>query len=425
VLYTIGLALIAALLFAIAPAWRASGRANTWLRQRATTADRPATAARAVLVGGQVALAVVLLVGASLLVSSLSRVLDVSPGFDPTGTLAFDLSIYSSRLESDAKRVALYDDVAQSLRALPGVTGACATSAIPFDGDPVTMTYVPDGETRLISALPRTIEGDCFSLLKVQWRRGRSFADRELARVAIVTESFAASAWPGQDPIGRKLHVGVPGGDLIEVIGVVSDSLQRSLERAAYPQVYEQASEKMTFRPTSMLARSSVPPETLFAAVREAVRRIDPDQPVARLRTLDAIVSQTTSPRRFNLTLLGGFAGVAFVLAVVGIVGLQHETVVERRGEIGIRLALGATTSSVVRLVLMRALASVTIGLAAGLGGAWLASRLLTQQLYGVRPTDPAMYAAVALALGAAAVLAAWLPARRAARVDPTTVLHG
>jgi ABC-type antimicrobial peptide transport system permease subunit len=146
---------------------------------------------------------------------------------------------------------------------------------------------------------------------------------------------------------------------------------------------------------------------------------------VARLRTLDAIVSQTTSPRRFNLTLLGGFAGVAFVLAVVGIVGLQHETLAERRGEIGIRLALGATTSSVVRLVLQRALASVTIGLAVGLGGAWLASRLLTHQLYGVRPTDPAMYAAVALALGAAAVLAAWLPARRAARVDPTTVLHG
>jgi predicted permease len=425
VLYTIGLALIAALLFAIAPAWRASGRANTWLRQRATTADRPATAARAALVGGQIALAVVLLVGASLLVSSLSRVLDVSPGFDPAGTLAFDLSIYSSRLESDAKRVAFYDDVAESLRALPEVTGACATSAIPFDGDPVTMTYVPDGETRLISALPRTIEGDCFSLLKVQLRRGRSFAAREPTRVAIVTESFAASAWPGQDPIGRKLHVGVPGGDLIEVVGVVSDSLQQSLERAPSPQVYEQASEKMTFRPTSMLVRSSVPPDTLFAAVREAVRRIDPDQPVARLRTLEAIVSQTTSPRRFNLTLLGGFAGIAFVLAVVGIVGLQHETLAERRGEIGIRLALGATTSAVVRLVLVRALASVTIGLAVGLGGAWLASRLLTHQLYGVRATDPAMYAAVALALGAAAVLAAWLPARRAARVDPTTVLHG
>ena len=424
-LYTIALALVAALLFAIAPAWRASGRATRWLRQRATTGDRQTTAARSALVCGQVALAVVLLVGASLLVSSLARVLDVSPGFDPEGALAFDLNIYSSRFDSDVKRIAFYDEVAEALGALPGVTGACATSAVPFDGDPVTMTYVPEGDTRLISALPRTIEGDCFSLLKLQLRRGRVFAAREPSRVAIVTESFAASAWPGQDPVGRKLHVGVPDGELIEVVGVVSDSLQRSLERAAYPQVYEHARDNMPFRPTSMLVRSSVPPDTLFAAVRGAVRRIDPDQPVARLRTLDAIVSQTTSPRRFNLALLGGFAVVAFVLAVVGIVGLQHETVAQRRSELGIRLALGATTSSVVRLVLARALASVAIGLALGLGGAWLASRLLTQQLYGVRATDPATYAGVAIGLGAAAVLAAWLPARRAAQVDPTTVLHG
>jgi putative ABC transport system permease protein len=425
VLYTIGLALVAAVLFALAPAWRASSRATTWLRQRASTGDRRATAARSVLVGGQVALAVVLLVGASLLISSLNRVLDVSPGFDPAGALSFDLSIYSSRLDSDVKRIAFYDDVGEAMRALPGVTGACATSAVPFDGDPVTMTYVPDGETRLIPALPRTIEGDCFSLLKLQLLRGRPFDTREPARVAIVTESLAASAWPGQDPIGRKLRVGVPTGDLIEVVGVVSDSLQRSLERGTSPQVYEAARDNMSFRPTNMLVRSSVPPETLFAAVREAVRRIDPDQPVARLRTLEAIVSQTTSPRRFNLALLGGFALVAFVLAVVGIVGLEHETVAERRGEIGIRLALGATTRSVVRLVLVRALFSVAIGLALGLGGAWLASRLLAQQLFGVRPTDPAIYAGVAIGLGVAAVLAAWLPARRAARVDPTTVLRG
>jgi putative ABC transport system permease protein len=423
VVYALGLALVAALLFALAPAWRSSTRAMAWLRQRMSSSDKRATFARSILVGGQIALAVVLLVGASLLITSLGRVLNVSPGFDPSGTLAFDLSLFSSRFDSEPKRFAFMDQVADTVRALPGVTGACAMYGIPFDPDAPTMTYVPDGETRLLPAFPRTIEGDCFSVLKLQLLRGRLLSAHEPTRVAVVSESLAASAWPGQNPIGRKLRFGVPDGAVIEVVGVVNDSLQRSLDRRSLPQVYEAAREE-SYRPTSMLVRSSVPPESLFGAVRAAVRRLDPDQPVARLRTLSAIVDQTTSPRRFNLLLLGGFASVAFILAVVGIVGLEHETVAERRTEIGIRLALGATAASVVRLVLTRAMLSVGAGLAAGLGGAWLASRLLQQQLFGVSATDPGIYAAVAAGLAGAALLAAWLPARRAARIDPTSVLR-
>jgi hypothetical protein len=183
---------------------------------------------------------------------------------------------------------------------------------IPFDPDAPTMTFVPDGERRLLPAFPRTIEGDCFAVLKLQLLRGRLLSAHEPTRVAVVSESLAASAWPGQNPIGRKLRFGVPDGAVIEVVGVVNDSLQRSLDRRSLPQVYEAAREE-SYRPTSMLVRSSVPPESLFAAVRAAVRRLDPDQPVARLRTLSAIVDQTTSPRRFNLLLLGGFASVAFI----------------------------------------------------------------------------------------------------------------
>jgi putative ABC transport system permease protein len=423
VLYALGLAMVAALFFAFAPAWRASTRAIDWLRQRMDSGDKRATFARSLLVGGQVALAVVLLVGASLLITSLGRVLNVSPGFDPSGTLAFDLSLFSSRFDSEPKRIAFMDQVAETVRALPGVTGACAMNGIPFDTDAATMTYVPDGETRLLPAFPRTIEGDCFSVLKLQLLRGRLLAAREPTRVAVVSESLAGSAWPGQDPLGRKLRFGVPEGAVIEVVGVVNDSLQRSLDRRSLPQVYEVARED-GFRPTSMLVRSNVLPESLFAAVRQAVRRVDPDQPVARLRTLSAIVDQTTSPRRFNLMLLGGFAMVAFVLAVVGIVGLEQETVAERRTEIGIRLALGATAGSVVRLVLTRAVVSVGAGLAIGVCGAWLASRLLQQQLFGVSATDPGTYTVVAAGLAAAALVAAWLPARRAARIDPTTTLR-
>ena len=423
VLYALGLALVAALLFALAPAWRASTRAIAWLRQRMSSIDKRATLARSILVGGQIALAVVLLVGASLLITSLGRVLTVSPGFDPSGTLTFDLSLNSSRFDTEPQRFAFMDRIGETVRALPGVTGACAMYGVPFDADAPTMTFVPDGETRSLPAYPRTIEGDCFSVLKLQLLRGRLLTAHEPTRVAVVSETLAASAWPGQDPIGHKLRFGVPTGDVIEVVGVVNDSLQRTLDRRSLPQVYESAREG-GFRPNSMLVRSSVPPESLFGAVRAAVRRVDPDQPVARLRTLSAIIDQTTSPRRFNLLLLGGFASVAFILAVVGIVGLEHETVAERRNEIGIRLALGATAASVVRLVLVRAMISVAAGLAIGLGGAWLASRLLQQQLFEVSATDPRIYAAVAAGLAGAAIIAAWLPARRAARVDPTSVLR-
>jgi predicted permease len=421
--YALALALFAALLFAFAPAWRSSTRAMRWLGQRMSSGDRQATLARSVLVGGQVALAVMLLVGASLLITSLARVLSVSPGFDPSGALTFDLNLISPRFDSEPKRFAFMDEVAGAVQALPGVTAACTMYGVPFDPSSPTMTYVPDGETRLLPALPRTMEGDCFSVLKLQLRRGRLLTLHEPTRVAVISESLAASAWPGQDPLGRKLRFGLPTGDAIEVVGVVNDSLQGSLDRGSLPQVYEAAREQ-GFRPTSMLVRSSVPPETLFAAVRAAVRRVDPDQPVARLRTLTAIVDQTTSPRRLNLMLLAGFASVAFILAVVGIVGLEHETVAERRTEIGIRLALGATATSVVRLVLIRAIVSVAAGIAIGLGGAWLASRLLQQQLFGVSATDPGIYAAVAAGLAGAALVAAWLPARRAARVDPTSVLR-
>ncbi len=424
VLYAFVLAVAAAMLFAFAPAWRASSRAAVWLRQRTSSSDKGMTAARSVLVAGQVALAVVLLVGASLLVASLSRVLKVSPGFDPNGALAFDVNLFSLRLDTDSARIAFLDRLAESLRGLPGVTGVCATSSVPFDTDNGTMTYVPDGETRLIPAAPRTINGDCFSVLRLQLVGGRSFEPREPARVAVVTQAFAATAWPGQNPIGHKLHVGVPGGDLLEVVGVVNDSRDRALDRREFPQVYEPARDGMTWRPGNMLVRSAVPPETLFAPVRAAVRGLDPDQPVARLRTLNQLVDQTTSPRRFTLSLLGGFAALAFVLAMVGIVGLEHETVALRRAEIGIRLALGATPSSVVRLVLIRAILSVAVGLGVGLAAAWLASRVLQQQLFEIKATEPAVYTAVAVSLAAATLVAAWLPARRAAHVDPTIVLR-
>jgi putative ABC transport system permease protein len=418
--YAIALATLGALLFALGPAWRSASTATRWLRQHGSTGDRRATAARGVLVVVQVAIAAVLLAGAALLVTSLARVLRVHPGFDAQGVIAFDVNAPSA--PDAGERLAFFERVLDEMRTLPGVTSACAINQIPFDTEG-NMTYVPDGETRLVPALPRTVTPECFDVLRIPVVGGRLFAAREPTRVAVVTQRFAAAAFPGADPIGRKLHVGLPDGPPIEIVGVVADSRQQSLESQPYPQVYELAGYA-PFPIARVMIRAGGDPRSLFAAVRGAVRRVDPDQPVARLRSLDTVVAGTTAARRFNLLLIGGFAALALALAAIGLYGLLAEIVTQRQREIGIRLALGATGRSVVRLMMTRAFAAVAIGLAIGLPTATLASRLIRQQLYGVAPTDPRVYAGVGAVLVVVGLMAGWLPARRAGRVDPAAMLR-
>jgi predicted lysophospholipase L1 biosynthesis ABC-type transport system permease subunit len=255
-------------------------------------------------------------------------------------------------------------------------------------------------------------------------RAGRSFEAHEPTRVGIVTERFARSAWKDANPIGQRVHLGVADGALIEIVGVVADSAQASLEKAPYPQFYELASAQAAFPPSRMLVRTVVPPATMLSAVRTAVRRVDPDQPVARLRTLDELVSDTLATRRFNLDLVGSFALVALALSAIGIFGLLAHVVAERTREIGIRMALGAVPGSVVRLMLRRAWLAVAPGIAIGVGAAYLSSSVLRSLVFQVSPTSPAVYAWVATGLGAVAIIAAWIPARRAARVDPMRALR-
>jgi len=415
------LAVVSVMLFASLPAWRAANRATAWATQRASTGDRHGARIRTGLVTGQLALATMLAVGATLLVTSLALVLKVDPGFDDTGVLAFDLTMPFPY----AERALLFQNVSREVSALPGVDATCAINVIPFDQS-FNMTYVPqlpDGPGAQIGAYPRTITPGCFDVLRLRLVAGRTFTDHESSRVGIVTESFARKAWNQGNPIGQRVHLGVADGALIDIVGVVGDSLQVSLEGRPYPQFYEVASAQSAFPPQSVLVRTRVEPASLFTAIRAAVRRVDPDQPVARLRTLESIVGTSTSERRFELGLFLGFAVIALVLAAVGTYGLFAQVVAERRAEISIRMALGARPGAAVRLILRRAWLSISAGLAIGVTGAVLGAGALRHLLFGLSATDPRIYSGVAISLGTVALIAAWIPSRRAARVNPVEAI--
>jgi putative ABC transport system permease protein len=419
------LALFGAAAFAAWPAWRAGTRAARWLGRRGDTGDRRAREVRASLVSVQIALAVVLLVSAATLAWSLRNVLGVDPGFVAEGVLTFDVTLRRPRLDTFAKRQRVLDGVLAEVGGLPGVTAVCAINEIPFDGEPpAVMWYIPEGREKPVVTVPRTVSPGCLELLRARLTRGRTFTDREVQRVAIVTESFAGQAWPGQDPLGKRVHIGLKEGPLLEVIGVVADTRQHSLTQRSAIVLYELAGEGSAFWPSRVLARTAVPPASIFAGVRAAVRRVDPDQPVANLRTLEALRRATVAGRRLDLSLVSLFTVMALVLSAVGIYGLLAQSVAQRTREIGVRLALGATPASVVALMMRAAWISVAAGAAAGLAGAYYAARILQGFVFGMSPTEPYLIAGVLAGVGGVALGAAWMAARRAARIDPVRTLN-
>lgn len=418
----LGLACTSALAFSLVPAWRSAASAARWLQQRTESTDGRSARIRQVLVAAQIGIAVLLLISAALLVSSFSRVLRVNPGFKADGALTFDASM-PDRIDSYAKRRALLEDISNALMQVRGVTSVCAINEVPLDAEG-GMTYVPEGDTRMIGAAPRNITYGCLDALGLTLTRGRAFTAHEQSRVGIVSETFAKKAWPNQDPIGKRVHIGLPNGELIEVVGVVADALQNSLEFRAYPQFYEAFTDGSAFEPGRFVVRASVPPASLFADVKRAVRQVDADQTVARLRTLTDVVDRSTAGRQFNLRLLSAFSLVALTLAAIGVYGLLSQVLAQRTRELGVRLALGASPRSVSRLMMRYAMVALVVGLPIGIGGAVWAAKLLRQFMFRMEPTDPAVYAAATVTLAVIVTVTAWLPARRAARIDPATTLR-
>jgi predicted permease len=443
VLFTGLIGILAALVFGIIPAWHASKLdPSDALKESgsAVTSGRARLGLRSVLVVGELALALVLLAGAGLLLKSLSHLGQVNPGFRPQGVMTAALALPESKYDKPEKQFVFFQTVLEHLANSPGVTAAGAGYPLPFSGGGSTASFgIEDRPAALGDPGPhgaiRFVSPGYFSTLGIPLLKGRYFTDQDrkgTQAVAVIDENLAQQYWPNQDPIGKRLrhNSSDPWSTIIGVVGHIrfsqlageeqsSDGAQSSAKGSYYFPIYQ------TEAPFGFLiARTPGDAASLASIIREAVHTADANQPVHDLKTMNARIWSSLGPQRFAVTLLGVFAAMALLLAALGLYGLISFMVAQRTHEIGIRIALGATQADVLRLVAIQGMGMVATGLAIGVAAAVAVSFLMRSLLYGVQPSDPVTYLGVAVMLGVVALLACYLPARRATRVDPLVALR-
>jgi putative ABC transport system permease protein len=378
----------------------------------------------------------VLLVGAGLMIRTFANLLGISPGFDPRNVLTFQIALNGERYDTTDEAAAFYRDALERLRHLPGVESAAVINKLPLDWQfnmPVTFPSNPD---QVQSVQFRMITPDYFNVMKIAVRQGRVFTDADNAAappVALVNEAFVQRFFKGQNPFAQQLSIGRRLDDpQRQVIGVVSDMKQHGLDRPAPPMVFvpiPQMPDKLmasvrAFTPAYFTVRAAVTPASLSAAVKREIATLDPALALAQVSSMEEITARSVATPRFYMLLLGLFAGLGLLLAVVGIYGVTSYGVAQRTNEIGLRLALGAQAGDVIRLVLKQGLALASGGVALGLLASFALTRLLKTMLFGVSATDPLTFVLIGLLLLAVALLACWMPARRAAKVDPLLALR-
>jgi len=436
-LFTLGATALAALLFGTIPALHASaGELAMTLREgNRGSRSRPGSArARGALVVAEITLALMLLVGAGLLLRSFARLRDVNPGFQAARVSTFSVTLSSDKYETLAQQRAFGNALLEEVHHIPGVDSAAVTFGLPLSGQSFQLTFdvagrdapPPNAEPR---AQVRVVSPGYFATVGVPVVRGRSFTAADRAggqRVLLISQETARRFFPGEDPIGKRLTFGWrQGGERLagEIIGIVGDVRQRSLRADLTPHVYV-AFDQWPLDELTVVMRTRGDPAAPLRAAQATVARLDRDLPVYDAFTLETMVDRSLGQPRFYVTLLTVFACLALVLAIVGIYGIIAYTVQQRTREIGIRIALGASTERVVGMVVRRGLALAAAGVVFGSVGAYALSRVLRSLLYGVGERDPVTFVGVAALLGISAVAASWIPARRAARVDPLTAMR-
>src|SRR6266700_1139557 len=419
------------LIFGLAPAFQAS---RIHLTQSLKEGERGADGLgrnrlRSALVVSEVALALVLLIGTGLMLRSFVRLQDVNPGFAPDHLLTMEISLPEARYP-DPKKAAFFARLLDQVRALPGVQSAGAIGHLPLGGGIESYAMQVEGRPPLPNELANP---DChvvmpgyFEALKIPLVEGRYFGERDSAqspRVLIINETLARNVFPNQSPIGKRLRMGF-NNFTGEIIGVVANTKHLALDLAPVEEVYAAYLQAPSWATLALTVRTASNPLVLSRAVRELVLGIDKDQPVSKVRTMDEVMDASVSAPRFRTLLLGLFGLAALFLAAIGIYGVMSYSVSQRTREIGIRMALGAAGPEVIKLVLGQGLALTLAGLGIGLVGALGLTRLLSGMLYEVRPTDPLTFAGVAVLLTAISLLANYIPARRATKVDPMVALR-
>jgi putative ABC transport system permease protein len=430
--FALAVTLATGLLFGLAPAWHAArADLNTVLKQGSRSSiGGQRLIVRNGLVAGELALATILLVGAGLLMQSLLRLQQVRPGFRPEGVLSFQLALPAARYPNQMKRWALYRDALQSLATIPAVSGAAMSSGIPMgQGSYNRSPFAPAGASILPegASLPidwRIASPGYFRLMGIPLLAGRDFTEQdgpESIDAIVVSRATAQKFWGAENPIGKMLHRPTMTAPFT-VIGVVGDVRHTSLNQE-FPCLYFSAARRLAPL-MDIVIRTQGRPESVLSAARSRIHDLDPQLPLSNVRTLEEYVYNNAAQPRLNAALLGVFAGVALLIAAIGVYGVLAYSVNQRTREIGLRMALGAQPSGVLFWIAGQGMLVAVAGIAAGLAGAYALSRLLSTLLFDIQPRDALTFTVVAVLLSAVSVTACLSPARRASRVDPIVALR-
>lgn len=434
--FTVVVSLVTGLVFGLVPAIQASMfNPNEALKE----GGREATAGHSnrissILVIAEVAISLVLLIGAGLLINSFIRLRSVDGGFNPENLLTMKVELPPLKYPTQERRAAFYTDLISRVETLPGVQSAAVTTNLPLyrQGNSLTVWFEgrpdpPPGQEIIITM--RVVSPEYLSTMEIPLLRGRFFTAQDTStspNVVVVSETMAKHYWPNEDAIGKRICPGRPESpkDWMQVVGIAKDVRQYELSTASKPQMYVSYQQIGFFGPRDLVVRTTVDPTSLADGVRRTVWSIDKGQPVSNIRTMNDIVAESVARQRFSVLLFGIFAAVALVLAAIGIYGVMSYSVTQRRGEIGIRMALGAQKFDVLKVTVGRGLRLVLIGVGLGIAGSFALTRLLTTLLFGVGATDTLTFAVLSAILIGVAVLATYIPARRATKVDPLVALR-
>jgi putative ABC transport system permease protein len=428
----IALAAITPLVFGLLPALHASRGDLGALTGERTFGIGGRARTRGMLIAGEVALAVMLVAGSGLLIRSFDRLTRVDPGFDPDNAIIVSISLPAARYGGNERPALFWKTLAERAAALPGVEAAGLSQAFPFVSDHVGSVEIRGKTDPDSSKWPSTnfyaVTPGYFKAMRIPLLRGREILASDVTggnRVAVISKTLADRWFAGEDPLGKRLRVTQgPMHDGSTIVGVVGDIKQYGLDRDTTLQVYEPVQQHPYFRGMTLVVRTASPPSETTTAVRQLLKELDPNLPIADARRVLTLLEQSVGPRRLTTMLLAAFAGVALLLSAIGVFGLVSFIVSQRTREIGIRMALGAPRRRVLALVFGQGMGWTAAGLALGLAGGFWGMRLLESQLFEISPHDPVSLAAAPVALLAASALACYWPARRALRVNPTAALR-
>jgi putative ABC transport system permease protein len=430
--FTLLVSLLTSLLFGLAPALQSSRPdLNETLKEGGKGGGSSSRVGRArnALIVIEVALALVLLVGAGLLIKSFRRLQEVDPGFDPRNLLTMRLFLPISKYAEPQQRQAFFEQLLQRIETLPGVQAVGTSTWIPTLGGGDTYFTIegrpfPDPNNK-VTAFNPMVSHDYLRAMKIPLIKGRHFTEpetkEEKAKTVIINEAFARAYFADDEPLGKRLNIDMGEPWTCEIVGVARDTTQFALDLGAYPVMY-----LPSIRPgvAAIVVRTSGDPLALTASVRAAVREVDRDQPIANIRSMDQILSSLAGEARFRTLLLGVFATVALFLSAIGIYGVIAYSVAQRTREIGIRIALGAQVRNVAVLVIGQGMKLALIGIGLGMAGALAVTRVLSSLLFNVSTTDPLVFICVSALLALVALLACYVPARRAMKLDPMVALR-